>query len=258
MTQFSISIIGRGRLGGALSRRLRAAGYRLLPTANGDLVFLTVPDAAIRQVAKELAQGRDLSRRAVVHCSGAHPAAWLEAAVLAGASVGVFHPLQTFATPQAPVDGCFCGIEADRTWKPRLFRIARAIGARPFDLHGLNRALYHAAAVMLSNYTLTLVEVGERLLAKAGLDQAHAAAIPLLRGTLRNAQALTPARALTGPIARGDAATIALHVRALAPMPDLLELYRAVGSATLDMARQQRILTEDQTTPARMALFTEV
>jgi predicted short-subunit dehydrogenase-like oxidoreductase (DUF2520 family) len=169
----------------------------------------------------------------------------------------VFHPLQTFATPQAPIDGCFCGIEADRTWQPRLFRIARAIGARPFDLRGVNRALYHAAAVMLSNYTITLAEVGERLLTQAGVAQAHAAAMPLLRGTLRNAQALTPARALTGPIARGDAATITLHVRALAAMPDLLELYRTLGSATLDMARQRRILTEDQATPARMALFTE-
>jgi predicted short-subunit dehydrogenase-like oxidoreductase (DUF2520 family) len=148
-------------------------------------------------------------------------------------------------------------MEADPTWQPRLFRIARAIGARPFDLRGVNRALYHAAAVMLSNYTITLAEVGERLLTQAGVAQAHAAAMPLLRGTLRNAQALTPARALTGPIARGDAATITLHVRALAAMPDLLELYRTLGSATLDMARQRRILTEDQATPARMALFTE-
>ncbi len=256
MARPTVSIIGRGRLGRSLARACRAAGYPVRARGLGELVFLTVPDRAIRPMAARLARRR-LDGKGVVHCSGAHPARWLEAAARAGAMVGVFHPFQSFAGPASSIAGCFCGIEAAPALRLRLYRLARALGAHPFNLARVDRPLYHAAATVMAGGTATLTVVGERLLQRAGVPRARAVAQPLLRGTLRNIAGLGPARALTGPLARGDAPTIALHVRSLSALPEALELYRSLGVLTLQFAVESRRLRRPDADAARVALFAE-
>ncbi len=238
MVRPPISIIGLGRLGQVLARACQQAGYPILPPPEGELIFLTVPDRAIAAAAAHLAQG-PLSGKVVIHCSGGQPATQLEPAARAGARIGVFHPLQTFATPESPIDGCFWGIEADPQARAQLEQLARDLGGHPFDLTGIDRPLYHAAAVMIANYTVTLAALGEGLLRQAGLLDPHAAAMPLLRGAVRNLETLGPARALTGPVARGDAPTVNAHEQALAGLPEVLTVYRALKASTLQLARTQ-------------------
>jgi len=254
MARPTVSIIGRGRLGRALARACQAAGYSVRGRGLGELVFLTVPDRAIRPVAEDLARRR-LDGIGVVHCSGAHPVRWLDAAARAGAMVGVFHPFQSFAGVRSSMEGCFCGIEAAPALRLRLYALARALGAHPFNLARVDRVLYHAAATLMAGGTATLAIVGERLLRRAGVRRAGAVALPLLRGTLQNIAARGAAQALTGPLVRGDAPTIAEHVRSLSTQSDTLELYRALGALALEFAAESRLGRRPDIEAARLALF---
>ncbi|HMI94268.1 MAG TPA: Rossmann-like and DUF2520 domain-containing protein [Polyangiales bacterium] len=248
-----IALLGAGRLGSSLAIALDDAGYRVVAVASrrraaagalakrlkraevcparelwarAPLVILAVPDDALAQVA---AGAQVQPGQAVVHCSGALGLDVLAPVAERGGRRGCLHPLQAFPERYAPerLHGVSCGIDGDGALAAQLARLVRALGARPFSLRGADRARYHAAAVLASNYVVALRAAAEDAWALAGLPRAQAgvALQPLTRGAVDALGALPLERALTGPIARGDVQTVARHLQALAAKPELHALY---------------------------------
>lgn len=212
-----------------------------------ELVFLTVPDAIIRPVADSLPwQPRHLA----VHCSGALSLDALSAAAAAGAETGTFHPIQSFPSRRPEPErftNIYCGIEATGSLESLLDHITRALGAHSLSLAGVNRSLYHAAAVFASNDVIALMSAASRTWALAGLppDVARVALAPLLTASAVNIAALDLASALTGPIARGDTGTIRAHLDALSAEPELRDLYRQLGVELLRVAAHGRTTRQE-------------
>jgi predicted short-subunit dehydrogenase-like oxidoreductase (DUF2520 family) len=265
-----VGFVGAGAAGGALARALAAAGVPVVavtakgperahalaaaipacaavPTAQdvadrADLVVLAVPDRAIAEVCASVRWRADA---AVVHCSGAHSLDVLEPARAAGALVGGCHPLQTLTgAPEdaARLAGSVFGIEAEEPLRGMLADLVESIGGRPVFLSARDKALYHASAVLISNYTVTLAATAAGLWEAFGVDRRDGlrALLPLLQGTVANLDQHGVPNALTGPIARGDFGTLERHLNALADYrPDLLPLYRELGRHTVPLARER-------------------
>ncbi len=228
-----LAVVGQGRLGTALSAALDERGCRLIgPLGRGadaggaDAVLLCVPDAEVPAAAAALAPGR-----LVGHCSGA-----TGLAVLAPHEAFSLHPLMTVTAAGATFAGAGAAIAGST---PRALAFARslaeALGMLPFELGEDDRAAYHAAASMASNFLVTLEAAAERLAQTAGASRELL--VPLVRATVENWSALGPELALTGPVARGDEATVAAQREALAERaPDLLPLFDALVDATRALA----------------------
>jgi predicted short-subunit dehydrogenase-like oxidoreductase (DUF2520 family) len=237
MTSFSprTAVVGHGRLGVALADALRAAGVPVDgphgrgATAHGaDVVVLCVPDGEIAAAASRIA-GEPL----VGHCSGATTLAPLERF-----EAFSLHPLMTVtaaaATSFAGVPAAIAG-STDRALATAR-ALAEALGMAPFAVADEDRAAYHAAASMASNFLVTLEWAAQRV---GGLDRVLLA--PLVRATVENWAQHGPHAALTGPIARGDAATVARHRAAVAERtPDLAALYDVLATATGALAAETR------------------
>ena len=238
-----VAVIGAGRVGTALARALSETGLevegplgREVAPAPCDAVFLCVPDGEIAAAA-EWAAGR---APLVGHTSGATPLAAMKAAARAGAGLFGLHPLQTFAGGDASFAGAGCAV-AGSTPDALGFavRIAGRLGMTPFEIDDEGRAAYHAAASVASNFLVTLQAAAESIAAGAGLDphEARALLVPLLRRTVDNLAELGPARALTGPIARGDQATVESQRTAVSEVaPHLLELFDELAHHTRSLA----------------------
>ncbi len=275
----AIGIIGAGRAGTGLAlaltqagcdvvlhgRRARPvpAGLRLTVAADGVLpqwlpqvavVVLAVRDDAIADLAAALQDsGRIGPGHTVLHLSGVQGQEALAALLPSRAALGSLHPLQTIAEPtRAPerLRGAWAAVEGMPQAVERAEALARAIGLRPFRVPPGRKPVYHAGAVFASNYFVVVEAVAQRLLRHAGLSEADAwqALLPLVRGTFENVSRDGPGAALTGPIRRGDAATVARHLAALTI--DDAELYRAIGRAALELAQKQGM---DEATAARIA-----
>jgi predicted short-subunit dehydrogenase-like oxidoreductase (DUF2520 family) len=230
----SLAIVGAGRLGTALAAALRASGLEIDgPLGRGarpdgvDAVLLCVPDGAIGAAAAAIPPGVPVG-----HCSGA---TGLDA--LTGHEAFAFHPLMTVPAEGTPV---FAGAGAAIAGStPRALAIAEALaerlGMRATTVADEDRAAYHAAASIASNYLVTLEGAAERLAGTAGVDRALLA--PLVRAAVDNWARLGAEGALTGPIARGDEATVARQRDAVEERaPDLLPLFDALTEATRDLA----------------------
>jgi predicted short-subunit dehydrogenase-like oxidoreductase (DUF2520 family) len=226
----------------------RTASSRAGTVASAGLVFLTVPDDAIGPLCEEIARSEGWrAGQGVVHCSGALPSDVLQAAREQGALAASFHPLQTFASLDAAVahmPGSTFALEGDPALVEQLERLVDLLGGTPLHLRAEQKTLYHAAATIASNYTVTLAALASDLLVRGGISpDANAALrhlIPLLRGTIDNLDALGLPDALTGALARGDAGTVARHIEALqACAPDTARIYRHLARLTLPLARQK-------------------
>jgi predicted short-subunit dehydrogenase-like oxidoreductase (DUF2520 family) len=234
------AIVGAGRLGNALHEAMGAAGFDVQgPLSRGadggaaDYVLLCVPDGEIAAAAALIAPGK-----LVGHCSGA---TGLEP--LGGHEAFSLHPLMTVTRAGAGFAGVGCAIEGS-TARAQEFAAATAerLGMLPRRIQGEDRAAYHAAASMASNFLVTLEATAERLVETAGGDRGLL--VPLVRATVENWAAQGPERALTGPIARGDEATVARQRAALADRtPDALPVWDALAGAT-------RVLVESRRTEA--------
>jgi predicted short-subunit dehydrogenase-like oxidoreductase (DUF2520 family) len=231
----AIVVIGRGRLGTALAEALRVAGLpvdgplgRGADAAGAGLVLLCVPDAEIAVAAAAVAPRDGLL---VGHCSGA---TGLD--VLAPHEAFSLHPLMTVPRGGARFAGAGCAIAGVT---PRALRaaegLADALGMVSARVDEADRAAYHAAASVASNFLVTLEAAAERLAASAGLPRELLA--PLVRATVENWAAGGAERALTGPIARGDEATLARQREAVEERaPELVELFDALAAATRELA----------------------
>jgi len=233
--QSALAFIGAGRAVRALGD-MRAADFWLL----------TPPDAAIAPVAAALAAaGRVRAGDVVFHCSGALASDVLMPLKKAAARIASVHPLKSFADPAIAVNtfaGTYCTAEGDAAALALLQPLFEKIGARLSVIDAAGKTLYHAASVLVCNDLTALMEAGLRAFENAGLERATAQQMmePLVRETVDNIFALGTVRALTGPVARGDAEVVARQLTALEALdPRIAAAYRALNALALDLARRQ-------------------
>jgi predicted short-subunit dehydrogenase-like oxidoreductase (DUF2520 family) len=206
---------------------------------HSDIVFITTPDDVISQVTGELSWRQGKS---VVHCSGADSTVPLKKAVAEGAAAGVLHPLQTFAGIEQAKNSLagitFC-IESEDPLLSILKCMAVALGGRWIVINPEDRTLYHASAVIVSNYLVALVKMAIDLWSSCGLSQEDAvrALTPLIKGTLNNIETLGLPDCLTGPISRGDIGTLKKHLSMLNPNHnEIIPAYCELGMQTVPVA----------------------
>ena len=273
--------MGAGRVGTTLAVLLQRAGHRIvgisgrdatreraarfLPdvpfataeevVADAELVLLTVPDVAIERVSRQLSTaGLFHEGQIVAHTSGARPRDELHA----GPAIGlVLHPLQTFPDVEFAVrhlPGSALAVTArDDEGYAAGRRIAEDLGMRPFRLSDRERSLYHAAAVFASNYVVTVLAAAERLFRLAGLDDPVQLFLPLTRAAVDAVEEFGPGAALTGPVVRGDVATIDSHLGNLV-RSGLADLYRSLAVGTLELADRAGRLSSDTRATVREKL----
>lgn len=205
-----------------------------------ELLVLTVPDRKISAAAEQLASsGGGLHGKVVLHCSGASDLSCLQSVAAKGAHVGSFHPLQSFAGKCTELEGIYAAVDGDDIAAAAAEELAQQAGAHSFRVPPRERALYHAAACICSNYAVTMAAVAQGIMSAWIGDGGSAwqALKPLFAGTSQNLLHAPAAQdALTGPIARGDVSTVAAHLKVLPP--EAAELYRVVGMRTAEFAAE--------------------
>jgi predicted short-subunit dehydrogenase-like oxidoreductase (DUF2520 family) len=265
-------IVGAGRLGLALGLRLQRAGavaslvysgrradapdhplfragsiarYQAgLDPAPADLtgILIAVPDDAIADAVAELAAVHLPRAVPVLHASGSQSIDVLAPLAAQGHSVGGMHALAAIADPVEGADrlrGATFGVEGDGAARALAERLVAACGGRVLSIRPGGKALYHAAAVFASNYAVALLSVAERLMVEAGIpaEDAQPALTALAAGAVENVAARGPAEALTGPVARGDAATVARHLARLSGADR--DVYCLLGREALKLAESR-------------------
>lgn len=268
--RLGVGVVGAGRVGAVLGSALRAAGHAVVGVSavssasrdraevmlpgvpildvpqvveRAELVLLTVPDDALPALIDGLATtGAWQGGQLVVHTSGRFGWRVLEPAVRCGAIPLALHPAMTFTGTSLDVsrlvDCCF-GVSAPAPVLPIAQALVVEMGAEPVVVPEEMRPLYHAALAHSANHLVTLVAQSLDLLRAAGIEPADRVLAPLLSAALDNALRSGDA-ALTGPVARGDAGTVAAHLAAIgaaqSPAGDVLATYRAMARATAERA----------------------
>jgi predicted short-subunit dehydrogenase-like oxidoreductase (DUF2520 family) len=263
-----VALVGPGRLGTLVAHALNAAGAPVVRVAGGsdeararlrdrlaglrdvpldevaqgvDLVVIATPDAAIADVVDRLVRADALDEsHGVVHLAGVHGLAPLRRAGLAGARIAALHPATTVPTgahDPALLHGVAWAVtaaEGDRGWASG---IVEMLGGDPFDVPEDARVRYHAALALASNAVGAAVVAARRILLTAGVGAPEHLLAPIARASAESA-AHAGASALTGPVVRGDAATVAAHLAALdVDLPELADTYRDLSRAVLAAVR---------------------
>lgn len=219
-------------------------GARLCHTAqevadHASLIFVTTPDDVITSAVHQLVWRPGLS---VVHCSGVASTDILEHARNQGAAVGAFHPLQSFANVDQAIQnvpGSTFALEGEEPLLATLIGLVEALNGVPVVLKPGDKVLYHAAAVIVSNYAVGLMKMATDLWQAFGVDTQTAtdALLPLLRGTVNNIANVGLPNCLTGPVARGDIGTIENHLQILNDRaPSILPVYCHLGLQIIPVA----------------------
>jgi len=248
----SLSIVGAGRVGRTLGKRLHRLGWcigavvtrsvatsriaareigagkpysRLVPEIfDSNVILLTTPDGALGRVAGALAKFDEMKLRGkiVLHTSGALDRTVLAPLARRGASTGSLHPMQTFAGRGVPkLEEVVFAVEGDRSAAMVARTIARSLGGVPVTINSKNKPAYHAAGALVAGHGLGLIEAATQVLLKLGFRRRDAmgALLPLMRQMLDNFERLGPQASWTGPVSRGDFATVAKHTKALRSYP---------------------------------------
>ncbi|MEW2412707.1 DUF2520 domain-containing protein [Streptomyces sp. NPDC046866] len=271
--RLTVGVVGAGRVGPALARALQLAGHRpvavsgvsdasrrraarmlpdvpLVPPAQvlerADLVLLTVPDDALPALVQGLAAtGAVRPGQLLVHTSGRYGAGVLDPARRAGALPLALHPAMTFTGTEVDVQrlaGCSFGVTAPEELRLAAEALVIEMGGEPEWIAEEARPLYHAALALGANYLVTLVAQAMELLRTAGVGHPDRMLGPLLGAALDNALRSGDA-ALTGPVARGDAGTVAAHVSELRKhAPATVAGYLAMARTTADRALAHGLL----------------
>jgi predicted short-subunit dehydrogenase-like oxidoreductase (DUF2520 family) len=287
----SFAVIGCGKVGRALARHLSEAGYRPVgfssrsissarqaaeisgagercfenswdAAKDADIVFITTPDDTIRESCRLIVENNGFFENSVVlHCSGALASTELASIkssnTMQGVVIGSMHPLQSFAANHTgpfgnPFKNIIMAVEGDLVAVEEARRIAVDLGAKPLTIKTEGKILYHAAAVVASNYLVTLMDLAINLMAASGVNKSEGFEIlkPLINGTLKNIETTGIPDALTGPIARGDLGIVEKHVKAICSMPGdkavkMVEYYNMNGLETIKIALAKGTLSED-------------
>jgi predicted short-subunit dehydrogenase-like oxidoreductase (DUF2520 family) len=262
----TVSIVGPGNLGSALAVNLSRAGYGIkflvvrsgkrVPSETGklarrvtakiaflgetpldsDLVWITVPDDAIADVATQLASAQEWRGTAVFHSSGALTSDALSALREKGAKVASVHPGMTFVRRSVPrLEGVPFGVEGDAAAVRLAKRIVGDLGGTAYTIKQGNKILYHAFGAFASPMLIALMTALEQVGTAAGIKSAdiRTMAAPLLRQTLSNYLKHGAAAAFSGPLVRGDVATVRKHLTALSNVPEARAAYVALATAAL-------------------------
>ena len=241
-----LAVIGVGRAGRSIAAAAERAGVpveladrdRALEACRGaEVALLCVPDAAIADACATIAAAAP-PLRFVGHLSGVTTLDALAPARRRGAEAFSLHPLQTIPHGDADLTGAPCAVSGSSAGAVRLAeRLAERLGMRPFRVPEERRAAYHAAASIASNLLVALEESAAELLDRIGIEDARELLAPLVLRTAANWAERGP-EALTGPIARGDEATVERHLAALRDTaPELLPLYEALAERARELAR---------------------
>ncbi len=259
----NLAIIGAGRVGRALGRRLRELGWKMgsvvtrseasarravrfigagKPCAGmtrqilaSPVILIATPDDEIPGVAQQLARigAEELRGKVVLHTSGALDSRVLDTAREHGAAVGSMHPLQSFSGVTVPsLEGKVFAVEGDARAVRVARQITRALGGSPVRITGSKKVLYHAAAAMAAGHVLAVEEAATQLLISLGMRRSEAvrALLPLTRQVLENFERLGPRAAWTGPLSRGDYKVVKAHLEALRDSPEeFAEAYDALN-----------------------------
>lgn len=262
-----IAIVGAGNLGSALARALHATGYRIteiicheagsqqrahrlaaqvrsravaLQQANfaAEVVWICVPDSNVAACARELARSAEWKGKIALHPSGALASDELQALRRRGAAVAAAHPMMTFVRRSSPsFAGTPFAVEGDPAAVRAARRMVRDLGGIVFGIRPRDKVLYHVWGTFASPLLIALLASAEQVAMAAGVRSQAAARkrmLPILQQTLRNYGALGPADAFSGPLVRGDVATIRRHLRALSKLPDAKRAYVALARASLE------------------------
>jgi predicted short-subunit dehydrogenase-like oxidoreductase (DUF2520 family) len=244
-----VALVGRGRLGGAIARAGAGSSLDLATAGRDDALetcreagaaLLCVPDTAISGACETISAAVP-PLRLVGHTSGATGLDALSPATARGAEAFSLHPLQTVPDGRTDLTGAPCAVSGTTDAAAGFAaELADALGMRPFEVPEERRAAYHAAASIASNFLVALEESAAGLLAGVGIDDARELLAPLVLRTAAN-WSERGGEALTGPIARGDEATVAAHLDAIRELaPELLPLYEALAERTRSLAEERR------------------
>jgi predicted short-subunit dehydrogenase-like oxidoreductase (DUF2520 family) len=273
-----IAIVGAGNLASALAISLRDAGYVIeqiisrpgsaplrrarrlghkvgaLAIAFGrakipaDIVWFCVPDGAIAAAAKSLVEAADWSGKVAVHSSGALTSDELAVLRKRGAAVTSVHPLMTFVRGSHPaLDGIPFAIEGDSIAVRTARGIVRNLRGHPFTIRKKHKEVYHAWGTFASPLLTALFAASERVAFAAGVNRkaARERMLPILRQTLTNYARLGAAESFSGPVPRGDAATVKKHLKVLGKIPQAQEIYIALTRTALrDLPARNRAALE--------------
>ena len=269
----SLAIVGAGRVGSALGRRLSEVGWKIGAVVTRSeasarravrfigagkacagmttrilasrVILIATPDDEIAHVAQDLARigEAQLAGSVVLHTSGAMDSEVLEALRERGAKVGSLHPLQSFSGVAVPsLEGRIFTIEGETQAVRVARRIARALGGSPVRIAGSKKLLYHAAAAMAAGQVLAVEEAATQLLVSLGMKRSEAVRglLPLTRQVLENFERLGPRTAWTGPLSRGDYKIVRAHLNALQNSPrEFASAYEALNRLAA------RVLSQD-------------
>ncbi len=271
-----ISIIGCGKVGTALAVFLSKAGYKIAGLSSktidsarktaknsgsgtifnnpedaakmGDIIFITTPDNIIEKICSNITKKNILKKKTIIfHCSGALSSKILISAIKKDLYTGSIHPLQSFApykkNQKSPFKGINISIEGGKEAREKGKEIVNNLEAFFFTIPTKAKILYHTAAVVASNYLVTLENFALHLLYKAGLSENRAYEIlePLIYGTLNNIKNRGIKNSLTGPIAREDIQIVSSHIKDINKYcPEFSPLYKLLGKHTLEIAQAKK------------------
>lgn len=276
----SVAIIGCGRVGTVLAVHLSRLGYTISGlgskslssarnvaekinvdtysdvtwemTKSADIVFITTPDGVIEDACKNIADNHGFKKDAVVlHCSGSLPSTILSSAKTNHALIGSMHPLQSFASvrdDENPFEGVIIAVEGEPEALAPSKIMADELGGVCLTIKTEAKTFYHAAAVVASNYLVTVQDLAFKLLETSGIPKEDAFKVlgPLINGTIGNIKNVGTVKALTGPIARGDVDTVKSHIHEIKKKtPELFQLYQVLGLYTIPIAGAAGSLTPE-------------
>lgn len=270
-----IAIIGAGRVGTSLGRALYNKGFvikalscrtresslesrriigrgraltdNVLAAELGEVVFICLPDDLIVDEVVRLSRaGINWAKKYVFHCSGLLPSKILLPLQKKGARTASLHPIQSFPAKKCPprqFEGIAFGLEGEESALAQARKIVRRLGGHTLAIKEEDKPLYHAACSVASNFFVLLLHMAVEILKKAGLDEKESleALLPLAQGTLQNVNKFDISSSLTGPLVRGDIASVKKHIDALRKFPSYLASYKRLAAVALEIAQKKNL-----------------
>ncbi|NLP13702.1 MAG: DUF2520 domain-containing protein [Clostridium sp.] len=286
----NIGIIGAGRVGCAFGTGLKNSGFfvtgvysrsddsqRFLcnklelnyindlreTVKNSEVILISVPDNSIKDVAEKIIQNTEpeyIRSKVFIHLSGALTSEVLELLQKAGAFVGSLHPVQTFADREngwRKLYNIYYGFEGCDKARDIALGIIKAFDGKIIHIDKKDKPLYHMAACIISNYTVTLSHVAHKILENIGIDGEDAAKVffPLIKNTVDNIEKYGSVDALTGPISRGDYKVVEEHIKALDGLQSQTgDIYKILGQRTVDLALKKGTISKESAEKLRSLL----
>ncbi|MEG6617209.1 Rossmann-like and DUF2520 domain-containing protein [Peptococcaceae bacterium 1198_IL3148] len=278
MSKPTVTVVGAGKVGSAMAVALQRSGYPIVGVVSGSvssaqalglrlgvnystqltaftngaqIVFITTPDREVVNVVTTIANnGGFKAGQIIVHTSGSIPSTAINIARQHGALVAAFHPLQSFADVETAIlnlPGSYFAIEGDADALPVLNQLLNDLHGHGITINPEDKPLYHAAAVVASNYLVAIIHLATEMLAKLGLErqQSVPALWPLIMGTLNNIEKDGTIKALTGPVERGDSITLDKHIKAINELGAVeQQVYQSLGKLTVALALQKESINQ--------------